>query len=159
MRKFKDYLLNTLGVAGFIIWLLIGCVLMIFPLTVIEFPFWLNLIVIFVILSSKTLGNIVEIVLWVWSFIVIISEPIDSWSITYYIVCAIRFVPGIISFVVTLIAEGIERKERKKYDHSEWIEDVLNGGHLEPEDTSKIISSETLDMIIEEQSKFFNFDE
>ena len=112
MKNLKDELIGWLGVAGVILYYLIGIFLMIVPLVVLDFPLVVNLIILMVFVSFQFIGGLTNMVLWVWSFIVIISEPIDGWSIFYFVVFAIEvfttFLPlvaNIVSGLINLIIE------------------------------------------------------
>lgn len=104
MKPLKDKLLGALGVVGLIIWYLISLTLLSLPLVFLGFPFWVDLLILFVIVSFPLSGGIVEFVIWIWSFIVVVSEPIDGWSVFYLVVFAIYCLTSLLPFVISLIA-------------------------------------------------------
>lgn len=114
MKKLKDLLIGSLGVVGIILWYLIEIVIGIAPLVFLNFPFWVNLIILFALMSTEFIGGLIEIVLWVWSFIVVIARPIDGWSIFYFITFAIYFFIHILPMVIHIISAIIEDIKNKK---------------------------------------------
>lgn len=57
---------------------------------VLEFPFWLTLLVIGFISFVPVFGSIVNIVLWIWAFIVVLGLPLSTLSIIFYILFALN---------------------------------------------------------------------
>ena len=114
MQKLKDVLVGSMGVAGMIVWFLIGVVFAFLPLAFLNLSFWLELIIIFVILSIPYIGGLTELGIWVQSFIVVLSQPMSGWIIFYYIVFAIYFftkpLPVVANIVIGLISELFNKK-------------------------------------------------
>ena len=114
VKKLKEELVVTLGVVGIILWYLIEIVIGLTPLVFLNFPLWVNLIILFALMSMQFVGGLIEIVLWVWSFIVVIARPIDGWSIFYFVIFAINFfihiLPGAMSIITTLTEELKNKK-------------------------------------------------
>ena len=108
MEKLKDFLLGTLGVVGYIIWFILSAVLLYAPLMFLDFSFWIDVIIICAISCLPIAGSITEFVIWVLSFVVVVSEPIDGWSIFYFIAfafyCFTVLLPTALNIVVNIIA-------------------------------------------------------
>lgn len=114
MKNLKDKLIMTLGVVGIILWYLIEIVVGITPLVFLNFPIWVNLIILFALMSMQFIGGLIEIVIWVWSFIVVIARPVDGWSVFYYITFAFYFYIHILPMVIKIIANIIEGIKNSK---------------------------------------------
>ena len=108
MKNFKETLVGTLGVVGFIIWFLLGAVLLFLPLSFLDFPLWVDFIIILVLMNTQVLGGVLSIVLWVWSFTEVIAHPIDGWSIFYFVGFAIYLLTSILPMVSGIISAIIE---------------------------------------------------
>ena len=112
VEKIKDVLVGSLGVVGMVVWSLVCAVLAFLPLSFLNFPLWMDLVIIFVILSMDFVGGLISLILWIWSFIIVISAPIDGLSIFYFVVFAVYFVtsvlPIVTNIVISLIALIVE---------------------------------------------------
>ena len=104
MKSLKDKLSGALGVVGLVIWYLISAIVVFTPLAFLDLSFIVYGIIIFAIISFSLIGGIVELVIWIWSFIVVVSEPIDGWSVFYFIAFAIYCLTTLLPFVISLIA-------------------------------------------------------
>ena len=108
MRKLKDacgYLLAfvTFILPRFALSVALG-VLMIFPLSILGFPFWIDSIIIFVmVLSIPFISGLTECVIWAWAFIVVLSKPISGWSIFYFVAFAIYFFSTLLPIVINIV--------------------------------------------------------
>lgn len=92
----KEKLGNALGVVGIILWYLFSFVFCFAPLLFLDLPFWVKALAVFAILSFPLLGELVRFVLYICAFFVVISEPIDAFSILFFVCCAIYvFVFGV----------------------------------------------------------------
>lgn len=108
MKSLKETLVNALGVVGFVIWFLLGVVLLFLPLSFLSLPFWVDFIIIFILMNTQLIGGVLSIILWVWSFTVVIAQPIDGWSVFYFIGFAIYFLTSILPTVTGIISAIIE---------------------------------------------------
>ena len=55
------------------------------PLSYLGFPWWVDaLIAIFTVVFEK-LGGLVYIVVWIWSFVIFVRTPFNSYSILYIV--------------------------------------------------------------------------
>ena len=113
MKNLKELLANTLGWVGIVLWYVVSFLLMFLPLAVLNFPFWIDLIIIFVVLNIQGIGDMIALVLWVWSFIEIVSEPIDGWSIFYFVILAINVLLAVLPSIIGIIATIIEDRKDK----------------------------------------------
>ena len=95
----KDKLVGSLGCLGYAIHYSICLALFYLPLEYIGTPFWLNIILVFVMLYF----NLASIGVWIWGLVVTIQGVQDLRAIFYYVIFAIGFLPFIISIVGTLI--------------------------------------------------------
>ena len=106
MNSLKDKLIVGLGVVGYILWLLANLILGVLPLSFLDFPLWVNILVIFALYSTELIGGLIEHIIWIWSFIVVVQSPINGWSIFYFvsfaIYCYLFILPSIINIVMLL---------------------------------------------------------
>ena len=114
MKNLKDVLANALGTVGIVVWYLASSVLMFLPLTFLNFPIWVDLIILFAVLSLSSLGDLIELALWIWSFIVVISEPIDGWSVFYFVALAVNVLITILPWAIYIISVIIEDIKNRK---------------------------------------------
>ena len=103
VKNLKDELIGWLGVAGIVLWYLIEIVVALTPLVFLNFPLWVNLIILFTLMSFQYVGGLLQIALWVWSFIVVIARPIDGWSIFYFVVFAIEFFTILLPLIANVV--------------------------------------------------------
>ncbi len=103
MKRLKEKLIGTLGTVGFILYFIISAMITVAPLVVLDFPFWIDAIIIFVVISLPFIGGLIEFIIWIWSFVVIISAPISALSYIYFILFAARFLPNVIDIIMTML--------------------------------------------------------
>ena len=94
----KDKLMNALGSVGVILWYLVSLVIAVMPLVMIGASFWLNLILLAVILFIPATSGI----FWVWGLVCAIRGPQDALAIIYYVMFVIMFLPYFINSVLKL---------------------------------------------------------
>lgn len=114
MNNLKSFLIGTLGVVGYILWFILGALLMFAPLVFLDMPFWASLLIIIAIMYIPIIGDITNFAIWIWSFVVVISEPIDGWSIAYFIIFGIYVLTSIIPTVIQLILTPFVKKENEQ---------------------------------------------
>lgn len=98
VTNIKDKLIKALGSAGLILWYLISLLIAIMPLVMIDASFWLNLLLLAVVLFIPSTSGI----FWVWGLVCAIRGPQDVFSIIYYALFVIMFLPYYISSVLNL---------------------------------------------------------
>lgn len=100
----KDKLFGALGTFGVILWYIISFLYSFFPLVILRFNFWIDLILIAVMAAVPFAGEIVRLVLYVWAFIVVIGRPIDWLSIVFFVFAALYLFTTVIPFVTSLFS-------------------------------------------------------
>lgn len=128
MKKIKEFLANSLGVVGFILFLLISAVLYYFPFLYIDVHFLLLLLfgVILYIFPPTS------VIFWVWGLIEVINHFSGFAAIIYYIIFAIAWVPFFISMIRDIVTEMQFRKYVKHtpqmvdWEHDEEDEENKN---------------------------------
>ena len=122
MNKLKDILLGSLGIVGYILWFIIGALVMFAPLIFLDFSF-LGYFLLTMILFIPCIGAITNFILWIWSFTIVVSEPIDGWSIAYFIIFAIyglsTIIPTAISIIASIIDMIVSMFNNKSHDEIE----------------------------------------
>lgn len=101
MNKIKDFLLNTLGTIGGILYYVILIVISVLPFAVINLPLWAEIIMILIVYFLPFLSPII----WIWGLISAIIGPQDWIAIVYYIVFAIFFMPIFIKTVLDIFTK------------------------------------------------------
>ena len=109
MKALKDILFGSLGIVGYVIWFILSVWVSYAPLIFLDFSFVVDVLIILAVTMLPFVGCVVEFVLWVWSFVVVLAEPIDGWSIFYFITFAFYFVTTPLTYVINLITMLINR--------------------------------------------------
>ena len=99
MNKIKEFLSNTLGVLGIILYYILILFVSILPILVLDVPFLLD--VIFLLIMQFIPFS--SIVFWIWSLIVAITGPQDYVTIIFYIGSVVVYLPVIISIIPDII--------------------------------------------------------
>ena len=104
----KEKLENVLGGFGAILWYIISIVYSFGPLYILHFPFWLDAILIAVILFLPFIGELVRLALYIWALIVVLSQPIDIVSIIFLVFAALYFFTTVLPLVLSLLVKKSE---------------------------------------------------
>ena len=99
----KEKLTGVLGTFGFIIFWIITSILTFMPLTILHWSFWLDILVITIVLFIPVIGNICMFILWAVTLPMVILGPFDIVAIFYYVALAIYVFAYIIPFLLTVI--------------------------------------------------------
>ena len=107
MEKIKDFLLNSLGVIGFVIYYLVALAVSVFPLLMLNMPWWLYIIL--SLIDIYFVGNIplATEILWIIGLFGAIFGKQDIFAIIYYIM----FVIIVGGFIVRLIKVSLSKDE------------------------------------------------
>ena len=103
----KDKLMAALGGFGvglFYIVMLIFCWAPL--LLVLDLPLWADLILIFIICTSRAFGGILCLGLYVWATVVALRHPLNIFSIIYLVLAVLYF----LLFVVPSTIQAFGRK-------------------------------------------------
>lgn len=106
MLKIREKLEAALGLFGFVVFYIILGVITFMPLVFLPIPWWVDFIVVAVVLAIGNFGSIILIAAWVWSFFVVINTPFDFRVLLYIISAVITF----LGFIPPMIAVIIARK-------------------------------------------------
>lgn len=106
----KEKLAATLGGFGYFLFYLITVFLTFAPLTVLGLPWWIDATIILAVLSIPFLGSIVQVVIWVWSFVMAVQGPQDIWTILYYVAAAIYVFSTLIPFLTSTISTFVNSR-------------------------------------------------
>lgn len=106
-NRIKEMLVGKLGIVGIVIYYLFAFALIFTPLAFIGAnSFWVYLIFSALLLISG-INIIANFVLWVWSFVVVIEQPIDGGTVFYFIILAIYVLLGLLPTIIQLVANLI----------------------------------------------------
>ena len=110
MKTLKDVLLGSLGTFGYILWYLLSILLIYAPLIFLDLPFLIDLVIIFAVSSVPFWGDIVELIIWIWSIFAVLAGPFDIFAILYFIALAFYIFTKFIPFVISIISILCNRK-------------------------------------------------
>lgn len=107
MEKIKDFLLNSLGVIGFILYYLVALAVSVLPLLMFNMPWWLYIILSLIVIYF--VGNIplATEILWIIGLFGAIFGEQDVFAIIYYVM----FVIIVGGFIVRLIKVLLSKDE------------------------------------------------
>lgn len=109
MNKLKDTLYLHLGQFGYILFYVICALFAFAPLVcVLDFNPIVNFLIVGVIMFVPILGQILELVLWVWSFVLALNMPCDVFLVIYYIaftIIALKVLFSIVVFILSLFSK------------------------------------------------------
>lgn len=142
----KDKLVNALGWFGYIIYFLIVSILAFIPLSILQFSFWINILIIPVILFIPFWGDIAEFLLWAISFPKAISGEQDVWAIIYYIGLVVYAITSLLPTVINWIILLIEKIRKPPLVPREQIARLIH--------YNNIVSAEEETVEVEEGNKF-----
>ncbi len=109
MNTIKEKLGSALGGIGLILWYAVSAIVTFAPLfCVLKFNFFIDFLIILAILAFPLVGAVVELVIWVWSFVVAISMPFDIFMGIYYVALAIYVLTKLVPMVLTLFSKTEE---------------------------------------------------
>lgn len=111
MEKIKDNLVGTLGIVGYVIWIFILFGIYFIPVIVLNLPLWVEILIVLCIMNIPVIGNLLYFASWVWSFTIVISEPIDGWSIFYFVAFGIYILTEVLPFIINLIIALFDKSE------------------------------------------------
>lgn len=94
----KDKLMNGLGSVGVVLWYVVSLVIAIMPLVMIDASFFINLLLLAVILFIPATSGI----FWIWGLVCAIRGPQDVLAIIYYVLFVVMFLPYFINSVLDL---------------------------------------------------------
>lgn len=113
MEKLKELLVGSLGIVGYVIWNILLYGFYFLPVLALDIPLWADILIVLCIVNIPFLGEILYFVTWIWSFIIIISEPINVFSIFYLVAFGIYVFTGVIPFVRHLITAMFDKKNEE----------------------------------------------
>lgn len=93
----KEKLINALGTVGGVLYYLITVFIAVLPITVLGLPFWIDLILLGVMMFIPATSGI----FWIWGLVATIGGPQDIIAIIYYILFAVMFLPYFINIVLS----------------------------------------------------------
>ena len=100
----KEKLTSSLGAFGGVLWYILSVVYAFAPLYILRFPFWVDALIIAAILFLPFIGELIRLVLYVWAFIVVLSQPIDIVSIIFFVCAALYFLSAVLPLLLSLLA-------------------------------------------------------
>lgn len=99
----KDKLFGALGTFGIILFYILATAIIGIPLAFLDWPFWVDLIVLLVIYFFNLIGGIVQIIIFALSMPVALSSPINFFTIMYFICLAVYVIFCLIPAIITIV--------------------------------------------------------
>ena len=105
----KNAFLQGKNIVVTILFYLFSYIATFLPLIVLDFPFWLTLIIIVIVTSFAGFlpVDLALLGLWVWAFIVALNGPQDIFAILTYIFFGIK----VLLFLISIVSELMSKKE------------------------------------------------
>jgi hypothetical protein len=100
----KEKLYASLGVFGYILYYALALFLTFMPLSYLQFPFYVDFIMMAAVLIVPFVGQIVELAIWVWSFVLVVTQPIGWFEVIYFVSALIYVFTTVFPFVMSLFA-------------------------------------------------------
>jgi hypothetical protein len=99
----KEKLQAALGGFGMILYFIISWVLCFYPLLFCNFPWWGDMIYIFIIvmLGGSQLSGLASTVIYVIALINVLHSPIDVWSFIFLVLFAVNIIYFILNIVMS----------------------------------------------------------
>lgn len=111
---FKEKLSEKFGTVFYYAFIAIATVLLVVPLFILGFPWWVNMIIFFVCISFDTLGGLTELVIYIWAFTQVIGDALSTLSIIFYVCFGvyilITFLPQLIMLIASIIIAISDRR-------------------------------------------------
>lgn len=110
MNKVKEFLAGSALLVGSGFRWLLSLLLLFAPLYfVLDLSTLLDCLIILAVLSLPFVGGLIELAIWVWSFIVALNMPFDIFIGIYYAALAFyvftRLVPMLLSLLATIFSD------------------------------------------------------
>lgn len=97
-ESFKERLEGTYGCLGVVLYYLVSSIIAILPFVMIEANFFITL----VLISIEIFIPLTSIVFWIWGLVCAIMGKQDFWTMQYYIVFAVAWLPFYIQIIKSL---------------------------------------------------------
>ena len=101
----KEKLTGALGIIGYVIWYVISVLYSFAPLLFLRFGYLTDLILIIIMSAVPLLGEVVRFALYVWAFIIVIQQPVDVFSIVFFILAALYLFTTVVPMVSALFQQ------------------------------------------------------
>ena len=86
----KEKLTSALGSFGFVLFYIFIVLYAYAPLLVLDFPIWVDLLLILVISTFRGLGGILCLGLYIWALVVVLTHPFNVIS-AIFLVCTVLY--------------------------------------------------------------------
>lgn len=114
---FKRKLERFFGIFGVVLYNLFCLAIVALPLIIIKPNIWITLIALAIIIFIDGLGDLVQLILWSWSFTIAFKMPVSSLTIAYWIVFAVYVLMltwQIVTFLIAYIQKDSEKGSRQE---------------------------------------------
>ena len=101
----KDKLAGALGGIGIIIWYIISFLYSFAPLMVLRFGYLADFILILIMSTLPIVGEVIRFALYIWAFIVVINQPVDVFSIIFFVFAALYLFTTVIPMIAALFSK------------------------------------------------------
>jgi hypothetical protein len=100
----KEKLVGSLGLFGYLLWIVVGLLYVIAPVVMLDLPFWVTFILLFAINSLPLIGTLINIVLYIWAFFVTLGGPQDVVAVVFYVLFALFVITELIPILSALFS-------------------------------------------------------
>lgn len=109
----KEWLVNKAGGVGFAIWIVISIIFIVMPVAVLPISIWIRALIVVIIYALPMIGQLVQIAVYAWAFVVTINGPQDTVAIIFYVVFAFWVFTTLIPLIITVFFGG---KKKSNWD-------------------------------------------
>lgn len=109
MNKLKEFLQGSLGIFGFVLYLVVYIIVDCAPLVVLPLPLLVSTALFLAMMVLPVVSSVLSLILWPAGLIFMIRQPQDFWSILYYILFAVNVVRLLLAVVPVLAARRSRR--------------------------------------------------
>lgn len=130
----KEKFVGVLGISGYIIYTFATISLTFMPLSITNWPLWLDAILIGAVLFIPFVGSIIQFILWAITVPMVVSGPFDVVSVIYYIALLIYLIAYVFPFISHFISfkKGPTRHTAAKMKSDLQKKPMFNYKILEP---------------------------
>lgn len=106
----KEKLSSALGWFGYVLYIAILAVFVVVPVSTVGLPRWVSTALIFLCFFWPSLGSILIFAAYIWGLVVTLGQPIDKWSIVFFVVFAVWVLIRVAPIVIASIASQHDKR-------------------------------------------------
>ena len=104
----KEKLTSALGSFGIVLWYIISFLYSFAPLIILRFPFFVDLILIGIIMFLPFVGELIRLGLYIWAIVVALGQPIDAVSIVFFVFAILYTLTTVVPLITATFGRNRE---------------------------------------------------